>query len=318
MGQHGTMRRVKLIEMPVKRYWTSYWRKHGWFRNPEYEPVSISAGSFRKRRVSAGDVLYIVSQDAGQLLLGGRMTVGRVVTRDEAVRVSNRIDLYDMDEWVVAHEGSGSLLHLHRRLAPEVTKQIRLVSENSDTGSAALHFVDDRNLDRQTLRVVRELTAESVSLLDEIIEMTDAGKAPIMVSDDNLRRYRAGRDLAMALHEEIPGGTVYVEGSVKHVLVNRYERDPNAREACIRHHGEVCSACGLDLKAVYGQIAAGFIHVHHLIQLSRVGSGYVVDPVEDLRPVCPNCHAIIHRSDPPYSIGDVMRFIESCRAGGKR
>ena len=240
----------------------------------------------------------------------------RIVTREEAVRVSKRNDLYGADEWAIAQEGSGTPLHRHRQLAPEVTKQLRFVSGQSDIGRALL-FVNDRNLDRQTTRVVREPTMESVSLLDEIIEMTDDDGHPTTVSDDRLRRYRAGRDLAMALHEEIRSGTVYVEGSVKQVLVNRYERDPNAREACIRHHGEVCSVCGIDLKAAYGQVAAGFIHVHHLIQLSRVGSDYVVDPVEDLRPVCPNCHAIIHRRDPPYLIGDVKRFLESRRSGGK-
>src|SRR5438270_300332 len=80
--------RVKLIRMPIKRYWTSYWREQGWSRNMEYEPISLSAGAFSKRNVSVGDVLYVVSLHAGQLLLGGRMTVGRIVTREEAVRVS--------------------------------------------------------------------------------------------------------------------------------------------------------------------------------------------------------------------------------------
>ncbi len=33
----------------------------------------------------------------------------------------------------------------------------------------------------------------------------------------------------------------------------------------------------------------GFIHVHHLKPLSEVGYEYRVDPIRDLRPVCPNC-----------------------------
>ena len=42
-----------------------------------------------------------------------------------------------------------------------------------------------------------------------------------------------------------------------------------------------------------GREAEGYIHVHHLRGLSDVGGEYVVDPVNDLRPVCPNCHAVL-------------------------
>ena len=36
---------------------------------------------------------------------------------------------------------------------------------------------------------------------------------------------------------------------------------------------------------MYGPLVAGFIHVHHLKQLSTVGEGYAVDPIADLRPI---------------------------------
>lgn len=176
-----------------------------------------------------------------------------------------------------------------------------------------LRFVDENHLDPQTIRVVRELTKESASLLDEIIEMTEDGShegVPIIVSNDQLRRYRSSRDLAVAFHEEIRGVT-YIEGSVKEVLVNRYERDSKARETCIRYHGTTCSACNVDLTSVYGPVAFGFIHVHHLLPLSDVGASYSLDPIEDLRPVCPNCHAIIHRRNPPYCLRELKSFLLS-------
>lgn len=295
--------------MPITRYWTSYWKEKNWSVNTEYEPIRFSGGSFKSRGVSEGDVLYIISLRDGQLLLGGRMTVERIVTRQEAVQIRKRSDLYDTKTWAVAQKGSGTPLHQHRQLTPEVTKQIRFVSVKS-----ALLFADDRRLNGQTARNPRELTIESVSLLDEIIQMTDAQRQPTIVSDEQLRRYRAKRDLAQALHEEISDGAIYIEGSVKQVRVNRYERDANARDACICHHGELCSVCNIDMKAAYGEVAAGFIHVHHLIQLSSLGPDYVVDPLKDLRPVCPNCHAIIHRRNPPYSISDVKSFIEAVRS----
>jgi hypothetical protein len=112
------------------------------------------------------------------------------------------------------------------------------------------------------------------------------------------------------LPEEVPSGTTYSEGSVERVLVNRYERDPRARQECIRYYGTKCFLCGFDFAAQYGGVMAGFIHVHHLASLASVGEDYEVDPVEDLRPVCPNCHAVLHRKEPPYSLEDVRRFLE--------
>ena len=302
---------------PGRRYWTSYWREGSWAVNVEYKPVSFSgSNSFRKRGVSVGDVIYIVSQLSGQLLLGGRMTVGDIVSRDEAARIRKRNDLYDVDEWVVGERGSATALHQHRQLAPEVTKQLRFISGPSDPDKA-LTFANDRDLDRQTIRGVRQLTLGSAYLLDEIIEMTDEmprSDGLITISEEDLRPYRSQRDLASALHEEAQDGVTYFEGSLKQILVNRYERDPAARDRCIRHHGCMCSVCGFDFLAAYGEVAAGFIHVHHLVLLSRIGPDYVVNPIEDLRPVCPNCHAIIHRCTPPYSIEDVRRFLDSRRS----
>jgi predicted HNH restriction endonuclease len=176
----------------------------------------------------------------------------------------------------------------------------------------ALTFVNHRDLDRQTIRGVRQLTAKSAGLLDEIIEMTDElprSDGLVTISEEELHLYRGQRDLATQ------DGVTCVEGSLKQTLVNRYERDSVARDRCIRHHGCMCSVCGFDFLAAYGAVAAGFIHVHHLVLLSTIGTDYVVDPIEDLRPVCPNCHAIIHHRNPPYSIGDVRGFLKSRRSG---
>ena len=93
----------------------------------------------------------------------------------------------------------------------------------------------------------------------------------------------------------------YREGAVRQILVNAYERDRLARQACIDHYGLTCVVCDLDFQERYGAIGAGFIHVHHVIPLSELGLNYKLDPVEDLRPVCPNCHAMLHRRRPTLS-----------------
>jgi len=112
------------------------------------------------------------------------------------------------------------------------------------------------------------------------------------------------------LPEEVPEDLAYCEGHVQRIIVNRYERDPEARRACIRAHGTSCCVCGFSFGSIYGPVAEGYTHVHHLHPLSEIGGEYVVDPIEDLRPVCPNCHAVLHRSIPPYSIEEVQAFLK--------
>jgi 5-methylcytosine-specific restriction enzyme A len=71
--------------------------------------------------------------------------------------------------------------------------------------------------------------------------------------------------------------------------------------------------CDFDFGAVYGEAAAGFIHVHHTKPLAMIGEQYEVDPIEDLRPVCPNCHAVIHLVNPPRSIEEVIDMLRVSR-----
>lgn len=105
--------------------------------------------------------------------------------------------------------------------------------------------------------------------------------------------------------EEVADPTKYIEGATKTVSVVVYERSSAARLACISHYGCSCAVCGFDFEQSYGQIGQGFIHVHHLKSLSGLEEAYVVDPVRDLRPICPNCHAMIHRSNPAMTIEEL-------------
>ncbi len=101
------------------------------------------------------------------------------------------------------------------------------------------------------------------------------------------------------------------EGAVRRVLVNAYERNPEARRLCIAHYGPICCICKFNFGNVYGKLVDGFIHVHHLRSLSEVGEEYAVDPIRDLRPVCPNCHAVLHLHGkvPAYRIEEVQTLL---------
>jgi 5-methylcytosine-specific restriction protein A len=99
------------------------------------------------------------------------------------------------------------------------------------------------------------------------------------------------------------------EGSKKEVAVNAYERNPIARKKCLEYYGFNCSVCDLNFEKAYGIIGKDFIHVHHLEQLSDIKKEYTVDPIKDLRPVCPNCHAMLHKRNPPYSIDELTTTV---------
>ncbi|QCK82213.1 hypothetical protein E5Z46_08060 [Geobacillus kaustophilus NBRC 102445] len=101
------------------------------------------------------------------------------------------------------------------------------------------------------------------------------------------------------------------EGGKKLVAVNRYERNARARRLCLQKHGYRCSVCQFDFEQVYGEIGKGFIEVHHLIPLSEIGEQYTVNPFDDLRPVCPNCHAMLHRGN--LSIEELREIVETRR-----
>lgn len=108
----------------------------------------------------------------------------------------------------------------------------------------------------------------------------------------------------------------YREGVTRQVVVNAFERNPDARKKCIEYYRKcrngrtLCEVCETSLIDFYGPIASGFIHVHHLKPLSEIRENYVVNPRTDLVPVCPNCHAMLHRREPPYTVQELRDFIQ--------
>lgn len=111
------------------------------------------------------------------------------------------------------------------------------------------------------------------------------------------------------LAEEAPA-TGRREGKPNTVKVNRYERSAKNRAACIRKWGYQCKVCGFDFAETYGELGLNYIHVHHLEELSRMGGSRPVDPVKDMRPVCANCHAMLHRESPALSINQLKRRLQ--------
>ncbi len=114
--------------------------------------------------------------------------------------------------------------------------------------------------------------------------------------------------------EEILNTDKIMEGAKKVVTVNKYERDSRARLQCIERWGICCVICEFNFEEFYGPKGAGFIHVHHLKPLGEIKEEYELDPINDLRPVCPNCHAMLHRSETVISIDELKQIIADVNA----
>jgi len=101
----------------------------------------------------------------------------------------------------------------------------------------------------------------------------------------------------------------FKEGSVRQIISKRYERNPKAKAECLNHFGYDCQGCGMNFEKTYGEVGKNFIHVHHVIPISKKEGSYDIDPVKDLIPLCPNCHSVVHRRKDPYTIEELKQFL---------
>lgn len=155
-----------------------------------------------------------------------------------------------------------------------------------------------------TLELIEEVDTEKLSF-QELLKngLKAAPQGPIKLNDV-LEKYISsvfGTANDEFFPETIGSSAEIFEGIKKQVSVNKYERSSVARAKCLEAHGYSCKICSFDFEKTYGDIGKNFIHVHHLVPIHSIGQSYKIDYVNDLIPICPNCHAMIHRTNPPMN-----------------
>lgn len=105
------------------------------------------------------------------------------------------------------------------------------------------------------------------------------------------------------------------EGAALLKVVKHYERSRINRAACIEIHGTDCKICDFSFGDVFGEWGDGFIHVHHIVPISEMGGSYTLNPAKDLIPVCPNCHAMLHRKRPPFLPQELIHILSKRKDG---
>ncbi len=120
------------------------------------------------------------------------------------------------------------------------------------------------------------------------------------------------QDAGMSLDKDVhitQSEQKFIEGAVRDVVMREIERSSKARQACLSYHGFDCFVCGVNLRRHYQRIDKELIQVHHEEPLATKAGAREVDPVIDLKPVCPNCRAVIHSKKPPYTIAEVKAML---------
>lgn len=176
----------------------------------------------------------------------------------------------------------------------QALEHIRLIEEDGYQLKIFPMIFSDANRDE---RGIGPATIE-----DFIPELSD--KALKKIGDS---WYASDDELTTKLPEEVSNPEYYFEGASSVVAVNSYERSVKGRAKCIEHHGYECAVCSFNFETVYGSIGEKYIHVHHKVLLSEIGEEYELDPINDLVPVCPNCHAMIHRTQPALTVRQLKK-----------
>jgi len=172
----------------------------------------------------------------------------------------------------------GGLEYAHRMLLPRKNNSIQ-------SGLQALIDVGRVDISVETL----VLRTEFSSLFSDI-ELQEARRRL-----DGLPDYAKRKDVSpdLVFPETLPQGLPYIEGAVRKITINAYERDQNARAACLAKHGYSCAVCTMNFKDKYGFMGEGFIHVHHKKPLATIRSEYKLDPAKDLVRVLKVSHKVV-------------------------
>ena len=129
--------------------------------------------------------------------------------------------------------------------------------------------------------------------------------------ETEIRRWMENADHIIMPFPGIENNDALTEGEAVQTLSTRFERNPEARKRCIAHYGTKCQICGFDFGETYGPSFAGRIEVHHIVPVSEIREDYVVDPINDLIPVCSNCHTALHsKKNGVYNPEELRQFLK--------
>jgi len=166
---------------------------------------------------------------------------------------------------------------------------------------------------------ITEAGKEHLAQNQEILRYLLVNDFPYDVLTDALQTVEA----STAPLEDFDENIIIQEGLKKITEVERYERSSHLRDYALTFFAErgglMCHCCRFDFSAFYGkEIGGGFIEIHHIKPIFQQKGENLIQTikvaVQNLMPVCSNCHRMIHRNwSKPR---EVQYLIEGIRANG--
>jgi hypothetical protein len=142
-----------------------YWRDVAQARGDEGQPFGHTASDqLGPRGLEAGDRLYVVGSDNGELLLIGRMDVAHVVRTPEAKRLMGTSNLFPRS-WHAIGRAPLRPLSFERRVPEAMARSIR-----SEGGKPLKIDAARYRLSNMALVTARFLAPESAAALDTLID----------------------------------------------------------------------------------------------------------------------------------------------------
>lgn len=154
---------------------TQYWKNDTWTSNslttkPDDFLDHTADNFFRRKGVSKGDFVYIVTIIKGKLYLLSRMRVEDILTESQAQKKLGH-NIWEAQDHLISVKNSSTLMDFERRVPDGVTKKLTFESGKGKKHQVkTLAFKAPGLLDQQTLRGVRQLTEGAADELDKLLE----------------------------------------------------------------------------------------------------------------------------------------------------
>ena len=205
--------------------------------------------------------------------------------RETAAEAAARV----AEDGVLIAAGAWAGLDTSRRWRSIVVPRIPFEKPTVLDDKIESRYIDSRNV---ATRRMRQVVGRGLRTPD--------ARCTIHICDERYRKL--GRFLPVRFKEG------WEEGGRVGVALSRAERDPATRKLALRHYGCECHACGY---VPPDGMTPTVIEIHHLHPLAE---GRRRTTLEDLIPLCANCHRLAHDESPPIPIARLRALAERTAA----
>ena len=166
-----------------------------------------------------------------------------------------------------------------------------------------------------------EITDAGKEYLDENMDIVDYLLNNTFSSEDLKEAFETvynnrEEDKKIEIFDE---NTTVVEGTQAIVKTKVYKRSNKLREKAIQFYTVddriKCQACCFDFEEFYGEYGKNFIEIHHQKPVFQFDGDdlerTIEEALENVIPVCSNCHRMIHRRrENPLSLDELKEYVQ--------